>query len=107
MSLLQTFVSQLEHHRRNIPTFQCTACGAAASSLTSSLLVCLHACPLKLTSEIQLPGSNIQEGFFCCLERKSFNGGKYIFNLNKVSPSITAECFVQRCIQSSHRLSFY
>lgn len=46
-----------------IPIFQCTAHGAAASSLTSTLLVHLHACPVKLIGEIQLPDSNIQMGF--------------------------------------------
>lgn len=85
MSLLQAFVSQQEHEHSvyNISISQCTAHGAAAPSLTSILLVCLHACFLKLTGEIQLPNSNTQEWVFCCLKRKSFNGVKYIFNLKK------------------------
>lgn len=48
----------------NIPVFQRTAHGAAASPLTRILLVCVHACPVKLIGEIQLPDSNIKEGFF-------------------------------------------
>lgn len=63
MPLLQSFMSQQEqeHSGHNIPVFQCTAHGAAASSLPSILLVCFHACPVKLIPEIQLPDSDIQE----------------------------------------------